>query len=92
MRAFQALKDKLCNALAMQVPDWEWPFSCHVNALALAVGGTLTQLDSNGHDRVVAYFSKRLNSAEDNYSANDRELVAWFISSRGFGVISRGLT
>lgn len=39
-----------------------------------AVGGTLTQNDEKGRDRVIAYYSKRLNPAEENYTSNDREL------------------
>lgn len=59
----------------MQAPDWDRPFGCHIDASAFAVGGTLTQRDSTGHDRAIAYFSKRLNPAEENYTANDRELL-----------------
>lgn len=59
----------------MQQPDWNKAFRCHVDASALAVGGTLTQLDDNGHDRAVAYFSERLNQAEENDFSNDRELL-----------------
>lgn len=59
----------------MQAPNWEKPFRCHIDASAVDVGGTLTQLDDQGSDRVVAYFSKRLNSAEENYTANNREIL-----------------
>ena len=34
----------------------------------------MTQLDENGHDRVIAFFSKKISPAECNYTANDREL------------------
>lgn len=74
-KAFNALKKTLCQAPVMQPPDWHKPFRCHVDASALAVGGTLTQLDTDGHDRAIAYFSKRLNPAEENYTSNDRELL-----------------
>lgn len=59
----------------MQPPNWDQPFRCHIDASALAVGGTLIQLDDDGYDRAVAYFSKRLNQAEENYRTNDRELL-----------------
>ena len=39
------------------------------------MGGTLTQLDADGRDRVIAFFSKKLSLAEQNYTANDRELL-----------------
>lgn len=32
-------------------------------------------MDGDGRDRVVAYLQKLLNEAEENYTANDRELV-----------------
>ena len=40
-----------------------------------AVGGTLTQVDENGKDRVISYFSKKLTPEQQNYTANDRELL-----------------
>lgn len=73
--AFKSLKDLLCTSPIMQPPNWDLPFRCHIDASELAVGGTLTQLDEQGHDHAVAYFSKRLSTAEENYSANDRELL-----------------
>lgn len=63
-KTFADLKDALCSTPIMQAPDWDRPFRCHIDASALAVGGTLTQRGEDGHDRAVAYFSKRLNEAE----------------------------
>lgn len=40
------------------------------------MSGTLTQKDDDGKERAIAYFSRRLSPAEENYSANDRELLA----------------
>lgn len=65
----------LCNSPVIQPPNWELPFRCHVDESELAVGGTLTQLYNAGHDRAVAFYYKRLSQAEENYSANDRELL-----------------
>lgn len=73
--AFEELKKRLCTSPIMVPPDWTRRFRCHVDASQLAVGGTLTQLDDDGNDRAIAYFSKRLSPAEENYSANDRELL-----------------
>lgn len=74
-QSFKLLKEKLTSAPILAPPDWTKPFRCHVDAMQTAVGGTLTQLDANGHDRVIAYYSRRLNSAEENYTSNDRELL-----------------
>lgn len=72
--AFAMLKEKLCSAPIMQLPDWNRPFRCHTDASGFAVGGSLGQLNEYGDEVVVAHFFKRLSPAEENYTANDREL------------------
>lgn len=49
----------------------------------MAVGVTLAQFDDSGREHVVAYFSKRLSQAVENYSAIDRELqgMVYFLKS-----------
>ena len=73
--AFKSLKETMISAPILVSPDWKKPFRGHIDASQTAVGGTLTQLDENGKDRVIAYFSKKLDPAEQNYTANDRELL-----------------
>lgn len=73
--AFNRLKKCLTQAPILVSPDWTKPFRCHVDAMQTAVGGTLTQRENDGHERVIAYYSKRLNTAEENYTSNDRELL-----------------
>lgn len=46
-----------------------------MEASQTAVGGTLTELDEHGRDRVIAFFSKNLSPAETDYMANDHELL-----------------
>lgn len=41
----------------------------------VSVRGYLNQLDDNGEEYSVAFFSKRLSPVEDNYSANDWKLL-----------------
>ena len=73
--AFASLKTAITEAPILVSPDWEKPFRGHVDASQTAVGGMLTQLDENGRDRVIAFFSKQLSDAEANYTANDREFA-----------------
>lgn len=72
-RVFNQLKQTLYCAPTMQSPNWDKPSRRHIDAFALAVRGTLTQLDDDGHDPAVVYFSKRLHQVEENYTATDRE-------------------
>lgn len=58
-------------------PDWTLPFRCHVDPCQSAVGGTLTEMDKNGDEKVVSYLSKWLSPAEEKYTANDLELLGF---------------
>lgn len=55
------------------------PFLGHVNASKLAGGCTLRHLDENGHDRDIEFFSKKISSAEQVYTANDREFLSFVL-------------
>ena len=90
--AFARLKKALTTAPVLIAPDWEKPFCCHTDASQTAVGGTLTQSDKSGNERVVAYFSKRLSPQEENYSANDRELLALVYLLKRFRCYLEGST
>lgn len=81
---FQSMKDSLISAPIMASPDWSRSFRCHTEASQVAVGGTLTQIGDDGSEHVISYFSKRLSTAEENYSANDRELLGLVYFLQGF--------
>ena len=75
--AFQTLKDRLTTAPILQLPspDPDHPFYVRTDASDFALGGELSQ--DQGHGRVVlAYESRKLNAAERNYSAYDKEALA----------------
>lgn len=69
------MRQALVTAPILIPPDWSKPFRCHVDASQLAVGGTLTQLDDKGNDRVISYYSRKLSDAEEKYTADERELL-----------------
>lgn len=73
--AFEHLKERLCTSPVMVPPNCTKAFRCHIDASQVAVGGTVTQQDDEGHERAIAFFSKRFSEAEENYTANDRELL-----------------
>lgn len=90
--AFRQLKAMLVSAPILVSPDWRKPYRCHVDASQRAVGGTLTQLDDQGRDRVVAFFSKKLSPAEEKYTANDRELLGLVYFLKRFRCYLEGST
>lgn len=72
--SFEGLKTSIISSPVLRHVDWLLPFRGHVDASQTAVGGTLTQTVS-GKEHPLAFFSQKLNDAEQNYSANDRELL-----------------
>ncbi|GJY09995.1 putative reverse transcriptase domain-containing protein [Tanacetum coccineum] len=70
-RAFQTLKDKLCNAPVLALPDGPEDFVLYCDASGLGLGCVLMQ-----RGKVIAYASRQLKIHEKNYTTYDLELDA----------------
>lgn len=73
--AFEILKKKLCESPILIYPDFNQPFNLTTDASNHAIGGILSQ-GPIGQDLPIAYASRTLNKAEQNYSTTERELLA----------------
>lgn len=73
--AFQALKEKLITAPILAYPQLGVEFILDTDASNYGIGAVLSQED-DGKERVVAYASRTLNKAEQNYCVTRRELLA----------------
>ncbi|GKE23570.1 reverse transcriptase domain-containing protein, partial [Tanacetum coccineum] len=69
--SFQTLKDKLCNAPVLALPDRPEDFVVYYDAFGLGLGCVLMQ-----RGKVIAYASRQLNIYEKNYTTYDLELGA----------------
>nr|GEW28434.1 hypothetical protein [Tanacetum cinerariifolium] len=69
--AFQTLKDKLCNAPVLALPDGLEDFVVYCNASRIGLGCVLMQ-----RGKVIAYASRQLKIHEKNYITYDLELGA----------------
>ena len=76
-QAFDTLKTSLTTApvLALPHPDPQFPFHISIDASKFALGCTLSQ-DTGTGLRPIAFESRKLNSAEQNYGIYDREALA----------------
>jgi hypothetical protein len=74
--AFHSLKYALTHAPILRPSDSSLPCTLDLDASDYAVGGVLLQGTGTDDLRPVAFESKRLNRAERNYSARDREKLA----------------
>ncbi|GKB60246.1 hypothetical protein Tco_0916432, partial [Tanacetum coccineum] len=69
--AFQTLKDKLCNAPVLALPDGLEDFVVYYDASEIGLGCVLMQ-----RGKVIAYASRQLKIHEKNYTTHDLELGA----------------
>ncbi|GJX51276.1 putative reverse transcriptase domain-containing protein [Tanacetum coccineum] len=69
--AFQTLKDKLCNAPVLALPDGPEDFVIYCDASGIGLGCVLMQ-----RGKVIAYASRQLKIHEENYTTHDLELGA----------------
>ncbi|GJV88605.1 putative reverse transcriptase domain-containing protein [Tanacetum coccineum] len=66
---FQTLKDRLCNAQVLALPDRPEDFVVYCDACGIGLGCVLMQ-----RGNVIAYASKQLKIHEKNYTTHDLEL------------------
>ncbi|MGQ3286099.1 RNase H-like domain-containing protein, partial [Bosea sp. (in: a-proteobacteria)] len=71
MKAFNGLKDALCSAPVLALPDFTKPFVVCTDASLVGTGAVLLQ-----EGRPIAYTSKKLSPPETRYSTGDQELLA----------------
>ncbi|GKB39398.1 putative reverse transcriptase domain-containing protein, partial [Tanacetum coccineum] len=68
---FQTLKDKLCNAPVLALPDGPEDFVVYCDASGIGLGFVLMQ-----RGKVIAYASRQLKIHEEDYTTYDLELGA----------------
>nr|GEX75798.1 putative reverse transcriptase domain-containing protein [Tanacetum cinerariifolium] len=78
--AFQTLKDKLCNALVLALPDGPQDFVVYCDASSLILGCVLMQRGLGAvlmqREKLISYASRQLKTHEKNNTTHDLELGA----------------
>ncbi|GKC87551.1 putative reverse transcriptase domain-containing protein [Tanacetum coccineum] len=69
--SFQLLKQKLCEALILALPEGNDEFVNYYDVSYQGLGAVLMQ-----REKVIAYASRQLKPHEENYTTNDLELGA----------------
>ena len=75
-RAFSELKRVLTETPILRNPDFDKEFILQTDASDRGVGGVLSQLDDEGNDRLISYFSRKLLPREEKYSTIEKECLA----------------
>ena len=82
--AYDCLKKMLSKVPVVQPPDWNKPFHVFVDASDIAIGSALMQLTKPNWYRPVYYASRKLSTAERNYSTTEREALGMIYSVNKF--------
>ena len=88
--AFTTAKEALAQATMLVHPHADKPTAPTVDASGTAVGAVLEQTSDGSDWKPVAFFSRQLRPAEQNYSAFDRELLAAYLAIRHFRYFLEG--
>jgi hypothetical protein len=75
-KAFEFMKNALTSAPILRYPNFEEPFILYTDASYTGLGAVLAQKDEEGLEHVIAYASRSLDKAEQNYSATEIECLA----------------
>lgn len=74
------LKQALTQSKLMRNPDFEKPFLLQTDASNVGIGAVLRQLDESGHDRPIAFFSKKLLDRDTKYAVVEKECLAIYLA------------
>ena len=91
-KAFNTLKSVLTSAPILSSPDFGKTFILQTDASNCSVGAVLSQVDSQGLEHPVAYFSRKLLDKEKKYSTIEKECLAIKLAVQAFQVYLLGRT
>ena len=69
--AFQEAKQMASKSTMLTYPDWSKPFDIHTDASDFQLGAVISQ-----EGKPIAFFSRKLNSAQKNYTTTKKELLS----------------
>ena len=82
--AHQKLKKAITEAPVLAFPDQKKPFNLYTDASAEAIGAVLAQVQDDGIEHPLAYYSKALTKSEMNYSNTERECLAVLVALKHY--------
>ena len=89
-KAFLLLQDTLRSHPILKSPDFDREYILQTDASDRGVGAVLSQLDNEGNEHPIAYFSRKLLPRETRYSTVEKECLAIKLATHAFRVYLLG--
>jgi hypothetical protein len=90
-KAYETIKHSMTGPTTLTIADFNKPFALFVDCSNVAAGAVLMQKDNDlGQYRPVAFYSKKLNCAQQHYTTQDKEALALVLAVRAFSVYLSG--
>ena len=83
-KILDVLKENMVTMPILVFSDWKKEFHVHVDASCIALGAVLTQAKEREMDHPIAFMSRKLSKAENNYSATEREGLVMVYAHQNF--------
>ena len=84
-KCFDAIKRVIGREVLLAYPDFNAPFEIHTDASKLKIGAVVSQ-----KGKPVAFCSLKMNSAQQNYTTTEKELISVLASLKYFRNILLG--
>jgi len=84
-QAFDKIKQALTDDVMLSFPDFNRPFEIHTDASEYQLGSVIMQ-----DRRPIAFYSRKLNSAQRNYTTGEREMLSIVETLRAYRNILLG--
>lgn len=82
--AFENLKKALTSAPVLRHADFANQFYIQCDASEYGIGAVLFQLNSQGDEHPIAFYSQKLNQCQKNYSVTEKECLAAVMAIKKF--------
>ncbi len=80
----------MCTSPVLQSPDFSRPFILQTDASNRGVGAVLTQIDEEGQEHPVSYYSRKFLPREQRYSTVEKELWVIKLATNAYKVYLLG--
>lgn len=84
IKSFEELKQRLVSSPILSSPNYERPFFVQCDASNVGIGAVLFQKDDDSEEHPIEFFSKKLNTAQKNYSTTEKECLAVVLAIERF--------